>query len=185
MRRSRLLWYLSLVLVLSLVPAAALAEGEGETKKTAEAKGQESETAKSGEEKTELPTVITNDFLKRYSKPEDSAPRPATPATPATAKPAAGAKPGAADTKTPAAPAKPGEEEMSPEEKAKRIAEIDTELARLDRRILALKNPLLRGGVPPTAEERQAEAGMNNIEMIQSTEKRIADLKEEKKELQQ
>jgi hypothetical protein len=176
MRRSRVWWFVCLVAVLALSPAWTLAEGE---KKAEDAKKAESE--KKADEKAELPAVITNETLERFRDSSTASPAP-SPARPAAAKPKATAKPG--DPGAAAPGTAKAEEEMSPAERAKRIAEIDAELERLNRRTLALKNPLLRGTVPPTEDEKQAERGMNNIEMLQSTEKRIAELKAEKQELQ-
>jgi len=193
MRRSRVWWFVSLIAVLALSPAWTLAEGEKKSDETAKADtaaGKESaETAKTDTEagkptgeKAELPAVITNDFLQRYrdaSTAEAASDEPAAPKAKARPGGAKSAKPGAEP-----GPAKAAEPKMSEAERSARIAEIDAELERLDRRILALKNPLLRGTVPPTEEEKQDEKGMNNIEMIQSTEQRIAELKSEKRDLQ-
>ena len=66
------------------------------------------------------------------------------------------------------------EPSMSPEERAGHIAEIDDELERLERRLLAITNPLLAGTEKPTADE----AGLDNIERLHRTEEKIEELKQ-------
>lgn len=65
---------------------------------------------------------------------------------------------------------------LSPEERARRIAEVDAELARLEKRLRAIRNPLLAGTAPPTAEEQRDEEGLDNVERLRRTEARIDEL---------
>jgi hypothetical protein len=138
----------------------------------------------------QAPAVYTNDDL--------AAPAPA-PAPPAAAytnddlkerfgdEAAPAPEPGAAEAVAPeAAPAPaapPSEPAPDAAERAQRITEIDEELARLDKRLLAIRNPLLAGTVPPTPEEREAEAGLDNEQRLAQTEAKIAELKAALEEL--
>lgn len=128
--------------------------------------------------------VFTNDTLtNRYGAP-DPAPEPQAGA------PTPQPSPGTAPTGDPAAEpnAAPGaegdaESTMSPEERTQRIAEIQAEIGRLEKRTLAIKNPF-SARVPPTDEEQTNEQGMTAPEKVQSVESEIAKLKAELQELQ-
>jgi hypothetical protein len=80
-----------------------------------------------------------------------------------------------AEAEAAAEPSEPSEPSMSAEERAERIAEIDGELQRLEKRLLAIRNPLLAGTAPPTAEEQAA--GEDNLERLRRTEEKIDELK--------
>jgi hypothetical protein len=71
----------------------------------------------------------------------------------------------------------PGRPSLSPAERAQRITEIDAELKRLEKRLLAIRNPLLAGSVPPTDEERADEEGLDNTERVRRTEAKIDELR--------
>ena len=79
------------------------------------------------------------------------------------------------EAEAPAEP--PAEPAMSSTERTQLIARIDGDLRRLEKRILAIHNPLLAGTVPSTEEEQVAEAGMDNVERLQRTEAKIDELK--------
>jgi len=125
--------------------------------------------------------VFTNETLtQRYGDPEP-APEPQA----GTTKPS----PGGTGDQTADPNAEPGAEPeaepaMSPAERTKRVAEIETQIERLEKRTLAIKNPFLAGTVPPTDEERTNEKGLNNPERLQGVESQIAELKTELAELQ-
>lgn len=72
---------------------------------------------------------------------------------------------------------------MSPEERARLVSELDDELKRLEKRLLALKNPLLAGTAPPTPEERDEEVGLDSAERLRRTEEKIDELKATLEEL--
>ena len=120
--------------------------------------------------------VFTNDTLTtRYGRPAPAPEPPTTQPSPDTA-PAgdAAADPDAeADT----------EPTMSPEERTGRIAWIEAEIGRLEKRTLAIKNPFSARS-PPSDEERTNEDGMTAPEKVQSVESEIAKLKAELQELQ-
>ena len=194
---SRKLAFLGLMLLVVLVVAGTSAwaqsddpEGQGAQEKQEDKSEKPSQKAEKKKTPDELPAVITNDYLNKLFGEE--AAEPEEQPAPAAGKPAAG-KPATkgAETDKAAAGKKPpksedekAEAEMSPAERQKRIAAIDAELERLDKRKLALRNPLLRGTVPPTESETADEQGMNNIKIIERNEKRIEELKAEKAKLQ-
>jgi hypothetical protein len=98
------------------------------------------------------PDAFTNEDLReRFGGDEEAATETdeaeAEAEAEAPAEPEAAAEPAA----EPAAPA------MSSEERARLVSEIDDELKRLEKRLLALKNPLLAGTAPPTPDERYEE----------------------------
>jgi len=119
-------------------------------------------------------TVFTNDTLRqRFGPPEPWAAVTISQPTPDIAENTAEAD------EAPAA--EPG---MSSAERAERIAKIEGDLKRLERRTLAIRNPLLAGTVPPTDEERTNEQGMANPERLKGVESQIVELKVELQELQ-
>ena len=130
-------------------------------------------------------TVFTNDTLtQRYGVPE---PAPEPRAGDGTTEPSTGSAPdGDAATDPNAEPDAQSDTEpaMSSAERTQRIAKVEAELKRLERRTLALKNPLLAGTVPPTDEERTNEKGMNNSARLENNDSRIAELKAKLQELQ-
>ena len=71
------------------------------------------------------------------------------------------------------------EPSMSSAERAEHITDIDTELERLEKRLLAIKNPLLAGTEKPTADEN----GLDNTERLKRTEEKIDELKKVLEEL--
>jgi hypothetical protein len=85
-----------------------------------------------------------------------------------------------ADEETALEPAEPA---MSAEERAELVSEIDAELARLEKRLLAIRNPLLAGTAPPTDEEAAEEAGLDSAERLRRTEAKIDELKQALEEL--
>jgi hypothetical protein len=126
------------------------------------------------------PGAFTNEDLKeRFGADEDAAAETEEVAEEAEAE--AAAEPEA--TTEPEAPAEPTEPALSPEERARLISEIDEELERLDKRLLALKNPLLAGTVQQTPEERTEETGLDNAERLRRTEEKIDELKATLEEL--
>jgi len=135
------------------------------------------------EETAEVPPgAFTNEDLKqRFGSDEEAAPETDEDAAPETDEDAA-----EVETEVPAEPetaAEPAEPALSPEERAQLISEIDDEIERLDKRLLALKNPLLAGTVPPTPEEQTEEAGLGNAERLRRTEEKIDELKTTLEEL--
>ncbi len=119
-------------------------------------------------------TVFTNDTLRqRFGPPEPWAAVTISQPTPDIAENTAEADEASA--------AEPG---MSSAERAERIAKIEGDLKRLERRTLAIRNPLLAGTVPPTDEERTNEQGMPNPERLKGVESQIVELKVELQELQ-
>lgn len=119
-------------------------------------------------------TVFTNDTLKqRFGPPEPWAAVTISQPTPDIAENTV--------EEDEASAAEPG---MSAEERAERIAKIEGDLKRLERRTLAIRNPLLAGTVPPTDEERTNEKGMANPERLKGVESQIVELKVELQELQ-
>jgi hypothetical protein len=70
-----------------------------------------------------------------------------------------------------------GEPSLSAAERARRIADIDDELERLEQRLVAVRNPLLAGTAPPTEEERADEAGLDNTERLRQIEAKIDELR--------
>ncbi len=117
--------------------------------------------------------VFTNETLmQRFGDPD---PAGTTQPSPGAAPAAAAANPSAEPDAEPAMPAA---------ERAQRIAKIEADIKRLEKRTMAIKNPYLAGGVPPTDEERTNESGMTAPEKVQSVESEIAKLKAELQELQ-
>jgi hypothetical protein len=97
---------------------------------------------------------------------------------------------GEGETEAEAAPAEPAaaaaaaaDSPMTVGERAERIAEIDAQLKRLEKRLLAIRNPLLAGTVPSTQEEIEAEAGLDNEQRAKLTEDKIAELRKTLDEL--
>lgn len=148
------------------------------------AKEQEQQEQKAAEQEQpseELPAVITTEWLdKRYGaevgKDEEAEKAPAAEATPE--------QKASTEAKPPAAEPKGKDKEMTPEERAARVKEIEGELARLDKRLLSLRNPYLRGVTPATEQEKKDLEGMNNVQQIEATEKKIEELKKEKAKLE-
>ncbi len=126
-------------------------------------------TDKAGEPAPATATFTNEDLAQRFGV-EEPAPAAAAP-TPAPNDVAAGAAGEAPKAVAPRAPA------LSQEQRAQHIASIDSELERLERRLLAIQNPLLAGTVPPTPEERQDEAGLDNATRLLRTEAKIDELK--------
>jgi hypothetical protein len=132
-------------------------------------------------EKGDAPAIVfTNDTLtKRYGEPD---PAPAPSARTGDALPFPGIDPepdaGADPNADPAA-----EPKMSSEERTQRIAEIEEQIKRLEKRTLAIRNPLLAGTYPATAEERTEEKGMRNPDRLKKVETQIEDLRAELQEL--
>jgi len=92
----------------------------------------------------------------------------------------------AVETEAPTAPdAVPagGEPSMSREERARLVSEIDDELQRLEKRLLAIRNPLLAGTTPPSDEEAAEQAGLDNAERLHRTEAKIDELEATLEEL--
>ena len=112
------------------------------------------------------------DLQKRFGSSEPSAEPTSTP-------PAATAE---TTEETPAV-TEPGEPPLPPEERARRIAEIDAELKRLEKRLVAVRNPLLAGTAQPTEEERAAEQGLDNAERLRQIEAKMDELKATLEEL--
>lgn len=81
------------------------------------------------------------------------------------------------------APTEPAQPSMTSDERAARIGEIDDELERLSKRMLAIRNPLLAGTAPATDEERAAQAGLDNEQRLLQTEAKIEELKQALEEL--
>ncbi len=94
------------------------------------------------------------------------------PAGPAEGAP--GATPGAAPAA--ATPGAAAVEEVDPIAKA---AELQAQIERLDKRLLSLRNPLLRGVTPATDEENAEMAGQGNVEQVRRTEEKLAELRAE------
>ena len=89
----------------------------------------------------------------------------------------------AAEPAEPAAPAEPAEPKMSDAERSKQIAEIDAQLKHLEKRLLAIRNPLLAGTEPASEEESKAQAGMDNADRARTTEEKIEELRRSLDEL--
>jgi hypothetical protein len=122
------------------------------------------------------PGAFTNEDLKeRFGPDEDAATESGEAVEEAEAEAEAPAEPEDA--------AEPAEPALSPAERAQLVSEIDDELERLEKRLLALKNPLLAGTVPPTAEEQTEEEGLDNAERLRRTEEKIDELKTTLEEL--
>ena len=81
--------------------------------------------------------------------------------------------------------AEPAEPAMSAEERELRISEIDAELERLEKRLLAIRNPLLAGTAPATGEEALAQAGLDNAERLRRTEAKMDELRKAVVELRE
>lgn len=125
--------------------------------------------------------VFTNDSLiERYGQPDPAPPAPKAEA-PSPDADSEGASNADADA-DPNADA-PAEPELSPQERTERIQELEAKIERLEKRKLAIKNPLLAGTVPPTEEERTAERGMANPDRLAGVEAQIEELKAELQEL--
>ena len=132
-------------------------------------------------EKGDAPAIVfTNESLtKRYGEPD---PAPAPSARTEDALPFPGIDP---DPDAGADPnADPGAEpEMSSEQRTQRIAEIEEQIKRLEKRTLAIRNPFLAGTYPATDEERTEEKGMRNPDRLKKVETQIEDLRAELQEL--
>jgi hypothetical protein len=118
------------------------------------------------------PTAFTNeDLTERFGPTEPGRqPSPEPPGTPpAMTEEAVGTE--------------PGEPSLSAEERARRISETESELQRLEKRLLAIRNPLLAGSVPLSEEERAAEQGLDNAERLRRTQARIDELEAKLAEL--
>jgi hypothetical protein len=114
------------------------------------------------------PGAYTNeDLTERFGAEEEAAAETGEAAAEAETEAPAEAEP-AAEPEQPA---------LSPEERARLISEIDGELQRLEKRLLALENPLLAGTAPPTPEEQTEEKGLDNAERLRRTEQKIDELK--------
>ncbi len=122
----------------------------------------------------DTPTIVfTNETLmQRFGDPEPAG----------TTQPSPGAAPAAAAANPSAEP--DAEPAMPDAERTQRIAKIEADIQRLEKRTLAIKNPFLAGTVPATDEERANEKGMNNPERLQGVESQIEKLKAELQELQ-
>jgi hypothetical protein len=134
---------------------------------------------KSAERGDTSAVVFTNETLtSRYGDP--------APAAVETTEPSPGSAPAgeaAADPNAEPDAEPDAEPAMSDEERTKRMAEIEAQIARLEKRTLAIKNPFAARS-PPTDEERTNEQGMTNPQRLQSVESEIAKLKAELQELQ-
>ncbi len=135
---------------------------------------------KSAERGDTSAVVFTNETLtSRYGDPEP-------PAAVETIEPSPGTAPAgeaAADPNAEPDAEPDAEPAMSDEERTKRMAEIEAQIARLEKRTLAIKNPFAARS-PPTDEERTNEQGMTNPQRLQSVESEIAKLKAGLQELQ-
>ena len=102
-----------------------------------------------------------------------------TPAAPAPATEAASTAPEAAATPgTP--PPQAATRPITDEERARRIDVLEKELAQLEQRVLAIKNPLLAGTAAPLEGEK---AGMDAVARLKVTEAKIDELKKSLEEL--
>ena len=185
-----------LFLCLLVVAMPALAEGD---KKSDESKAEESSKKSDDKASKEGPVVLTNEdlakkegdeplvFTNDYLRKKFGDPEPETPAagTPAEGGEKTGEASGEAKQGEAAeAEGKAAEEELTPEQRAQRISEIQTEIERLNKRLLSIRNPLLAGVNPATEEERAEQAGKDNRERLQMTQDKIAKLEAELAELQ-
>ena len=138
----------------------------------------EKKSAESGDTSA---VVFTNETLStRYGNPEPRAAGETTEPSPGTAP----AEDRAADPNAEPEAEPEAEPAMSAEARTKRIAEIEAQIARLEKRTLAIKNPFLAGTVPATDEERTNEQGQTNPQRLEGVESQIAELKAELQELQ-
>ena len=76
------------------------------------------------------------------------------------------------------------EDEMSDEDRAKHVQAMSDEIERLEKRRLAVTNPLLAGTAPPTDAEREEEDGKSNVEKLAAIDSKIAALTESLAKLQ-
>lgn len=142
-------------------------------------------------ETEEQPTVYTNRSLSD-APAEPAATPPAAASGAYTNKDlperAAGAPAAAPEDQAPAEQAEPAvdaeeaatpaaEPTLSAEQRAQRINDIDEELKRLEKRMLAIRNPLLAGTDQPSDEERAQEQGMDNNQRLRQTEDKIDELR--------
>jgi hypothetical protein len=118
------------------------------------------------------PAAAASGAYTNKDLPERVAGAPA--ATPEDQAPAEQAEP-AVDAEEAATPA--AEPTLSAEQRAQRINDIDEELKRLEKRMLAIRNPLLAGTDQPSDEERAQEQGMDNNQRLQQTEDKIDELR--------
>jgi len=191
-----LVWALLLALPAGFAMAQSDSEEAAESEQTAEgteavytledleklAKDKESAavyTNKSLTEETAAPkpapgeSYSNKDLSERFGN-EDPTQAEDQPAAGADAEPVEAAEP-AAEPET----AEPVEPAMSAEERAQLIADVDGELAQLEKRLLAIKNPLLAGTAKPTADE----AGLDSTERLRRTEEKIDELRKTLEEL--
>ena len=61
--------------------------------------------------------------------------------------------------------------------------QIDAQLKHLEKRLLAIRNPLLAGTEPASEEEAKAQAGMDNADRARRTEEKIEELRRSLDEL--
>ena len=174
-----------LLLALSAGFAMAQSADEGERSEETDVVYNNEYLQKRLAEDEKQPTVYTNQSLS--DAPAEPTPTPTPAPAPAPAAAASGAytnedlpervaaaPAAAAEDEAPAeqvepaaaaedeAPAPAAEPALSAEQRAQRISDIDEELKRLEKRMLAIRNPLLAGTDQPSDEERTREQGMDN-----------------------
>ncbi len=185
MNRRTVPWILLLAVAVALVPAADLAASSQDSQtKSGQSSAAKKQPAR--EKSAEVPVVITNDTLEQLfggaELPESSV--TAEGAIPAVIEPPKTAE-GPQTPSGEAAPAEVGQpaEPEQPVDTEARARQLEQQIERLNKRMLSLQNPLLRGVTPATEEERDEQAGMDNSQQIEQTRKRIADLQAELAEL--
>jgi len=185
-----------LLLALSAGFAMAQSADEGERSEQTDVVYNNEYLQKRLAEAEKQPTVYTNQSLS--DAPAEPTPAPAPAPAPAAAAsgaytnedlPERVAAAPAAEDEAPAeqvepaaaaedeAPAPAAEPALSAEQRAQRISDIDEELKRLEKRMLAIRNPLLAGTDQPSDEERTREQGMDNNTRLQQTEDKIDELR--------
>jgi len=197
-KRNSAVFVLVWALLLALPAGFAMAQSDSEEAAESEQTAEGSEAVYTMEDIEELakdkesPAVYTNKSLTE----ETAAPKPAPgesysnndlserfgneDAAQAEGQPAAGADADAESIEA-AEPetAEPEEPAMSAEERAQLIDDVDGELVQLEKRLLAIKNPLLAGTAKPSADE----AGLDNTERLRRTEDKIDELRKTLEEL--
>jgi hypothetical protein len=207
-RRSRLFLLAGVLLLVWGAGFAAAQSDDAETREDAEPEDAATEPADDVTTDDDGNVVYTTDYLKKRfaeepgeavddiitneSLDEQTEETPQAPSSAYTnqdlqqrfgsAEPAEAQTPATEPAEAPAV-TEPGEPPLPPEERARQIAEIDAELERLEKRLVAVRNPLLAGTAPATEEERAEEQGMDNAERLRRIEAKIEELQATLEEL--